>query len=145
MILSQTKKYFVRADGQGKSFKILSNWVELNEMIFQSSIDFWRAKKSQWSQSKGLNQLETYLFDGVLRNIYQKILFKSLNVKITTTQDLIISQRWNSGQLTILMPRFQILVFQGAEMASLSKKCQRKFQFFAKKSCCDLTKNFHWF
>ena len=31
------------------------------------------------------------------------------------------------------MPRFQIFVFQGAEMASFFKKCKRKFEFFEEK------------
>ena len=44
------------------------------------------------------------------------------------------------------MPRFQIFVFQGAEMASFFKKCKIKFWFFEEKnqisSCFDLTEFF---
>ena len=47
------------------------------------------------------------------------------------------------------MPRFQIFVFQGAEMASFFKKCKIKFGFFEKKnqflSFSDLTEFFHLF
>ena len=43
----------------------------------------------------------------------------------------------------MLMPRFQIFVLQGAEMANFFKKCKRKFEFFEQKfkilSCFDLT------
>ena len=47
----------------------------------------------------------------------KKIFFIALRVKISTTQEPVIS---NQGWLTILMLRFKILVHPGPEMTSFS-------------------------
>ena len=69
-----------------------------------------------------------------LGDFYWKIHIPALSVKTSKTQDLIISQKPHFWILLILMPRFQILQFPGAEIARLSKKLNSKLGFSKKNS-----------
>ena len=112
--------------------EILSNCSE-NQRLIQTKIqglrDLLEAQNVKNRHLWVLISLEFLLLWHFRKVFYGKIYLTALRVKMPTSRKPIVSYRPYSGDLLILMPRIRILHFPGPELAGLSKKSKRKFNF----------------